>query len=289
MARAYPAARAAFEQADEALGFSLSRICWEGPEDDLIQTENAQPAILAHSYAVWSVLQEDLEETVRFAAGHSMGEFTAYTAAGSLTFEDAVRLVRRRGELMAESRHGTMSALVGLEPETVESICEAAGSEAGVVVAANYNSPGQIVISGEPHAVGRAEELARERGARMVRRLSVSGAFHSPLMASAEEGLESELAEVEFRDPRFPVISNVTAEPVADAATARKTLVRQLTAPVRWTESIARIASDGVRRYVELGPGQVLTGLLRRIDQNLEGRSVSGPEDIEELRGEVDG
>jgi [acyl-carrier-protein] S-malonyltransferase len=287
LAEAFPAAREAFERADQALGFSLSSICWEGPEDELTQTQNAQPAILVHSYAAWSVLGEALAGRVGHGAGHSLGEFTAYAAAGSLDFEDAVRLVRRRGELMAASRAGTMSAVVGLDGPAVESICERASEAGGVVVAANYNSPQQIVISGDVEAVGRAGDLAKREGAKMVRPLAVSGAFHSPLMADAEEGLREELGTVSFRDPSFTVVCNATAEAVTDAETASEKLLRQLTAPVRWTEGIERIAGEGVARFVELGPGKVLTGLLRRIDSALEGTQVGKPDEVERFMGEM--
>jgi [acyl-carrier-protein] S-malonyltransferase len=280
LAEAYPAAREVFERADEALGFALSRTCWEGPEEELRATENAQPAILVHAYAAWSVVEGVLARRVRFGAGHSLGEFTAYTAAGSLRFEDAVRLVRRRGELMAASRAGTMSAVVGLEPAVVEELCVRVGGTGGVVVAANYNSPQQIVISGEVAAVERAGELAKQAGAKRVQPLPVSGAFHSPLMADAEAGLREALEAVEFQDPEFPVVSNVTAEPVFDAETARNTLVRQLTAPVRWTEGVQRMAREGVGDFVELGPGKVLTGLLRRIDRSLAGVEIGKPGDV---------
>ncbi len=287
LAQAFPAARGAFERADEALGFRLSALCWEGPEGDLKQTQNAQPAILVHSFAVWTVVEEALAQRVKYAAGHSLGEFTAYAAADSLEFEDAVRLVRRRGELMADARAGTMAAVVGLEPAAVEAICEQASGDSGIVVAANYNSLQQIVISGDVEAVGRAGESAKQAGAKMVRPLSVSGAFHSPLMADAEAGLREELARVIFRAPQFPVVCNATAEPVTDADTARDTLVRQLTAPVRWTDGIQRIAAAGIGRFVELGPGKVLTGLLRRIDPGLEGLSVGMPDEVEQVMGDV--
>lgn len=280
LAEAYPAARAIFQQADAALGISLSRVCWEGPEEELKQTENAQPAILVHGFAAWTVVKDAVAGRVRFAAGHSLGEFTAFTAAGSLRLEDAVRLVRRRGELMAAARAGTMSAVVGLDSAAVEDICARVSGEDGVVVAANYNSPEQIVISGEVEAVQRAAELAKEAGAKMVRALPVSGAFHSPLMADAERGLREALEAVEFSDPAFPIVSNVTAEPVSDADTARSNLVRQLTAPVRWTEGVQRMAREGIGEFVELGPGKVLTGLLRRIDRSLAGAEVGKPGDV---------
>lgn len=287
LAEAFAEARHVFERADEALGLSLSRIAWEGPERDLVATENAQPAILVHSYAVWTVVQPELDGRVRFAAGHSLGEFSAYAAAGVLAFEDAIRLVRHRGELMARSgaeRPGTMSAIVGMEPAAVEEVCRRAAAEGGVVVAANFNSPKQIVISGEVVAVERAEELAREAGARLVRRLSVSGAFHSPLMEPAEDGLRSELEALAFSDPEFPVVANATAEPVDKGDRARELLVRQLTSPVRWTESVQRIAEAGVRSYVEFGPGEVLTGLLKRIDSGLVGTAVGDAEGVRRLK-----
>jgi [acyl-carrier-protein] S-malonyltransferase len=281
LAEAYPTAREIFQQADEALGFALSKLCWEGPEEELRQTENAQPAILVHGFAVWSIVKSGLAGRVRFGAGHSLGEFTAYAAAGSLRLEDAVRLVRRRGELMAASRAGAMTAVVGLEPGLVEEICARASGEGHVVVAANYNSPQQIVISGDIAAVERAGGLAREAGAKMVQPLPVSGAFHSPLMADAEAGLREVLEAVDFRDPEFPIVSNVTAEPVSDADTARDTLVRQLTAPVRWAEGVERIRGEGIVDFVELGPGKVLTGLLRRIDRSIAGAAIGKPEDVE--------
>lgn len=280
LAEAFPGARDVFRKADEALGFELSKICWEGPEEELKQTENAQPGILVHGLAAWMAVKDDLAGRVRFGAGHSLGEFTAYAAAGSLELEDAVRLVRRRGELMAASSPGTMSAIVGMEPSAVEALCEQVRSEGGVVVAANFNSPGQIVISGEIRAVERAGELAKQSGARMVRPLAVSGAFHSPLMGDAEAGLRAELDCVGFRDPEFPVVANVTAQPVTDAETARRNLIVQLTAPVRWSEVVQRIAGEGVRDFVELGPGKVLTGMLRRIDPELTGIEIGGPGDV---------
>ena len=284
LAEAFPSAREAFERADEVLGFSLSRLCWEGPEEELTRTQNAQPAILVHSLAAWSTLKDEIAPRVKYTAGHSLGEFSAYTAAGSLEFEEAVRLVRRRGELMAGASAGTMSAVVGLDPSVVERICADVSSEGGIVVAANYNSPQQLVISGEVEAVERAGARAKEAGAKMVRPLAVSGAFHSPLMADAESGLRAELDSLEFVDPEFPIVSNVTAEPVADADTARRTLVSQLTSPVRWTQDIQRIADEGVVNFVEIGPGKVLTGLLRRIDRGLGGMEIGKPEDVERFR-----
>jgi len=286
LAQAFPAAAEVFQRADDVLGFQLSKLCWEGPEGDLKQTQNAQPAILVHSLAVWAVVGDSLGERVRFAAGHSLGEFTAYAAAGSLTLKDAVHLVRRRGELMAAARAGGMAAVVGLEPAKVEAICEEASDGNGVVVAANYNSLKQVVVSGDVEAVTRAGELAKEAGAKMVRPLAVSGAFHSPLMADAEAGLRNELARVSFEAPRFPVVCNAAAEPVTGVDQARDMLIRQLTSPVRWTDGIQRIAAAGIGRFVEIGPGKVLTGLLRRIDSGLEGLSIATPEEVEQVMGD---
>jgi [acyl-carrier-protein] S-malonyltransferase len=287
LAESFPEARQAFERADDVLGFPLSRLCWEGPEDELTQTQNAQPAILVHSLAVWSVVARGLAGSVRFAAGHSLGEFSAYAAAGSLELEDAVRLVRRRGELMAEAREGTMAAVLKLDDEAVEEACKRVRDEGGVVVAANFNAPGQVVVSGEVEAVDKVTELVHASGGR-AKPLPVSGAFHSPLMAEAEKGLREALEDVEFKDPAFPIVANATAQPIGDAAAARAALVQQLTAPVRWTECIRRIAGGGVTQFVELGPGKVLTGLLRRVDESLEGIAIGKPEQVERFKeGEV--
>ncbi|HUH11876.1 MAG TPA: ACP S-malonyltransferase [Longimicrobiales bacterium] len=282
LAEAFPAARAAFEEADAALGVPLSRIMWEGPAEELTLTHNAQPALLTHSVAAFRVTAEALGD-VRFAAGHSLGEFSAYVAAGTLDFADAVRAVRRRGELMlssGEDRPGTMAALVGLDDEGVEAVCREASDGGGVCVAANFNAPGQVVISGDVPTVQRAMDLAKDAGAKRAIRLNVSGAFHSPLMAVAEAGLHAVLDSVELRDPRVPVVSNVTAAPVTRAADARRLLVEQLTSPVRWAASMRAIREAGVERFIELGPGSVLTGLLRRIDRAASCDTVGTAEEV---------
>jgi [acyl-carrier-protein] S-malonyltransferase len=265
---AFPQAREVFERADTALGTPLSRLCFDGPADELTRTDNAQPALLAHGAAVWAVVKERLASRVRGAAGHSLGEFTAYHAAGALPLEDAVKLVRRRGELMYETGiqvPGAMAAILGGTERTIEEICTEA-SASGVVVPANYNAAEQIVISGEVAAVERAMELAKAAGAKRAVRLPVSGAFHSPLMAPAADGLKAALAAARWRDPSYPVWSNVTAEAVGDAATARTLLQRQLTSPVRWVESIRNLAArfPGTT-FVEMGPGAVLSGLVKRL------------------------
>lgn len=288
LAAAFPEARAVFEEADDVLGVALSRLAWEGPEAELTATHNAQPAILTHSIAVYRVISARLEG-VQFAAGHSLGEFTAYTAAGALAFADALRTVRRRGQLMFESgvqRPGTMAAILGLEDEEVERLCREVAGEGGECVPANYNAPGQVVVSGDVPAVERVMELAKGAGAKRVVRLNVSGAFHSPLMAAAEAGLAAHLETVSLESPRFPVISNVTALPVTDAAEARRLLLQQLTAPVRWTGSMRTILAAGVTRFLELGPGNVLSGLLKRIDRAAEVRTLGKVEEVEAfLRG----
>lgn len=283
LAERFPEARAVFEEADDVLGLALSRIMWEGPEEELTATLNAQPAILTHSVAVYRIVASRLGD-VAFAAGHSLGEFSAYVAAGALRFDDAVRTVRLRGELMyrsGEARPGTMAAILGLDDGAVEAVCRDASTETEVCVPANYNSPGQLVISGDVKAVERAVELAKAAGARRAVQLNVSGAFHSPLMAVAESGLAERLGQVTLERPAFPVVSNVTAEPVDDAATARRLLIQQLTSPVRWTSCMRTILDAGVNRFFELGPGSVLSGLLKRIDRGAEAVTLGTAEEIE--------
>lgn len=277
LAERWPEARELFERADEILDQDLSRLCWEGPEDELTRTENAQPAILLHSYVAWSLLPGEVRESVVVGAGHSLGEFTAYLCAGALRFEDALRLVRRRGELMARSEEGTMAAVLGLDGARVTEACE---EVEGIVVAANFNAPGQVVVSGDEDAVDRASERARDAGARRVLPLQVSGAFHSPLMEVAREGLAEALEAVELRDPSFPIVANVTAEPVTTAGEARRLLVEQLTSPVRWAESVRTMAEHRPERWLEVGPGDVLTGLLRRIDRSQDGVPVGDADDL---------
>lgn len=268
LAEKFPQAQEVFETIDEALGFPLSKLMWEGPESELTLTHNAQPAILAHSLAVWAVAQNALAPAL--AAGHSLGEYTAYAAAGALATSDAARLVRRRGELMfeaGEARPGSMAAVIGLDGDRVASVCAAASSGDEVAVAANLNAPEQTVISGDPRAVRRAGEMLLKAGAKRVMPLKVSGAFHSPLMEPAREGLSTELERVSLGDPAFPVIANSTAEPVRDASVARERLADQLTAPVQWVRSMERAtkeAGEGTT-FVEIGPGAILSGLVRRI------------------------
>ncbi len=268
LAKTFPAAQAVFDEADDALGFPLSTLMWEGPEHELTLTKNAQPAILVHSLAAFHVLQQALDPVV--GAGHSLGEYSAYAAAGALSLADAVRLVRRRGELMFEAgqrQPGTMAAVIGLDVEEVMSACQESSHNGSVVVAANINAPGQIVISGDPDAVALAGGRLKELGAKRVLPLNVSGAFHSPLMEPAQRGLLEELERATFRQPSFPIVANASAEVIRDADAARSQLGAQLTTPVRWVASMqcaVEVSGPDVP-FAEVGPGTVLGGLLRRI------------------------
>jgi [acyl-carrier-protein] S-malonyltransferase len=269
LAEAYPAARGIFGEVDAALGTNLTRLCFEGPAEELTATKNAQPALFAHGAAVWAVTKDALMPHVRAAAGHSLGEFTAYHAANSLSVGATAVLVRRRGELMFETgtaRPGTMAAILGSTTTPITNLCERATKEAGLVVPANFNTDEQTVISGEIAGVERAMELAKESGAKRAIRLPVSGAFHSPLMEPAVVGLTSAIATSAFIDPSFPVYSNVTADANTTAAGAKELLLKQLTSPVKWSTEIRNIAkSFPDALYVEMGPGSVLSGLMGRL------------------------
>jgi len=285
LAAQYPEARAVFAEADEALGSALSRLAWEGPAEELTLTHNAQPAILVHSIAAYRVVAERLG-AVDCAAGHSLGEFSAHVAAGTMSLADAVRTVRRRGELMfrtGRERPGTMAALLGLDDAEVEKVCRDASAFGGECVAANYNAPAQVVISGDVPTVEKAMELARAAGAKRAIPLNVSGAFHSPLMSEATPGLSAQLDTVVLSRPRFPIISNVTAQPVTDPVSIRRLLIEQLTKPVRWSASLQSMLQAGVREFIELGPGEVLGGLLKRIDRSASHRAIGGPAEVEAL------
>ncbi len=287
LAAAFPAAHDAFQRVDEALGVGLSTLCFEGPADELTLTHNAQPALLAHGAAVWAVVREVLAGRVRAAAGHSLGEFTAYHAAGALDLGAAARLVRRRGELMFESgvaRPGAMAAILGDPIEPIAALCQRATDEAGLVVPANYNSPGQVVISGEPAGVERAMALAKEFGAKRAIMLNVSGAFHSPLMETALDGLSQALDSAGFTDAEFPVYSNVTADAGTSPGRARELLLKQLTSPVRWTDEVLAMAGAFPEAtFLELGPGSVLVGLLKKIAPQLRSMNCGTPADIQKL------
>lgn len=259
----FPIAKKYFDEADSILGFSLSKICFEGPEEELKQTKNTQPAIFLHSIAVWNLLKPD---DAAMVAGHSLGEYSALVAAGAISFSDAIKLVRLRGELMqkaGEENPGTMAAIVGLDAKVVGEVTCTAYPD-GVVQAANFNSPGQIVISGSVSGVRKAMELAKERGAKLVKELVVSGAFHSPLMQPAKDKLKDALDKVAINDTKIPVYANVTAKPTQRADEIRNLLFEQVTSPVRWEESIVNMAADGATKFVEVGPGKILQGLVKR-------------------------
>lgn len=275
---ASPAARQLFSRADQILGFGLSRLCFEGPEEALTRTENAQPAIFVTSLACLAAAQEAgvirVPDGVRFVAGHSLGEYTALVAAGALDFEAGLKLVRERGRLMQAASEATpsgMAAVLGLAEEAVLEVC----AEAGVEVA-NYNAPGQLVISGSKDALERAVELARSRGARRVIFLNVSGAFHSRVMAPAAAGLKPFIDAAPFRPAQVPVVANITARPIVSPDEIRAELREQILRPVRWQQSMEYIIKQGVRRFIELGPGKVLSGLLRRVDPSVEAVVIDG-------------
>ncbi len=281
LADQHPAAAEVFATADRVLGFGLSRICWEGPEAELKKTVHAQPALLTHSVAALRLL-EKAGVRPSFVAGHSLGEYSACVAAGALAFEDALTLVHRRGELMYRAgleREGTMAAILGMTAEQVEAVC-AEASAAGVVVAANLNAPGQVVISGSIAGVEKACEVAKANGARRAIRLEVSGAFHSPLMESAAAGLSASLDSTEFRDPSCPVISNVSAAPVTRGAELRESLKRQLMGAVRWEESMRWILAQRPEAFVEVGTGKVLRGLLRTADPAARAFGADDPDSL---------
>ncbi|MHB0963835.1 MAG: ACP S-malonyltransferase [Gemmatimonadaceae bacterium] len=286
LAEQFPAARAVLADADAALGTPLSTLCFEGPAEELTLTHNAQPALLAHGAAVWAVVKERAAPQVAAAAGHSLGEFSAYHAAGALPLADALRLVRRRGELMYETgvqRPGAMAAILGELQRPIDEIC-AEASAAGVVVPANYNALEQVVISGEVPGVERGMELAKAAGAKRAVRLQVSGAFHSPLMQPAQAGLDEALGRSAWRSPAWPVFSNVTAGAITEASVARDLLLRQLTSPVRWVSVIrAMAAAYPGATFVEMGPGNVLTGLLKRLAPNHAARTCGTVAEVESL------
>ena len=268
---AFPFAKEMFEQADRVMGYSLSSICFNGPEDELRQTRITQPAIFVHSLVVATWLKEKgIQPDI--TAGHSLGEYSALVAAGAGDFHHVLPVVQRRGVLMQEAGTqypGTMAAVIGLTFEVIIDVCKEASS-AGVVVPANVNSPGQVAISGSIEGVHKAMEIAKTKGARRVQELVVSGAFHSPLMKPAQEGLSQVLNQLELKIPRVPVVVNVTAEPVSSIDALRESLKNQLTSPVLWEPSVRKMVELGVDRMIEVGPGKVLQGLVRRISPEVQ-------------------
>ncbi len=287
LALTYPAARHVFEQADEWLRYPLSRLAWYGPESELNDTINTQPALLVHSIAVLFVFQ-DLFPSIKpaFVAGHSMGELSALVAAGCLPYKDALFLARRRGELMKRAGQlnpGGMAAILGLDLLTVERICRETSTPDDIVQLANDNCPGQVVISGATPALERAIELAQKAGARRTKKLAVSIPAHSPLMAHAQSDFNLAVEDAPIADPAYPIIGNVTASPLSTASQIRSDLQAQLNSPVRWTDSVKFMISHGVSKFYELGSGSVLTGLLKRIDRGVVGVPLGASADFEKL------
>ena len=275
---AYPTAKTVYEEADEALGFQLSLLCFEGPEDQLKLTTNTQPAILTTSIAALRVLQEQVDLEVTYVAGHSLGEYSALVCAGAMQFADAVRTVRKRGEFMQEAvpvGTGIMAAIMGLDQEKVETLCEQMNREDHLVTLANINSPGQYVISGHAVAVNEVIELAKAQGAKRAIPLAVSAPFHSPLMHPAAERLDDVLQQIPFQDLCIPLMNNAEASLITSGVEARASLVRQMYKSVEWERSIRNLLDQGVTTFVEIGPGKVLSGLLKRIEKTATGINVS--------------
>lgn len=273
LAASFPTAKSWFDRANAALGYDLAAICFNGPDAELTKTENAQPGIFLVSWVCLELLKERVAITFEATAGLSLGEFTALTAAGALTFEDGLRVVRQRGRFMQEAcevTQGGMAAVIGLDEGPTREVC----AEAGVVLA-NLNCPGQLVISGESEKILQAVDLARARGARRAIPLPVAGAYHSPLMASAQPKLEAELAKVRIETTSVPVISNVSALPYGRPVTIAASLVEQVTSPVRWEESMRCLLNQGFTRFIELGPGTALSGFMKRINKEVQMLNVS--------------
>lgn len=288
LAEAFPTARSLFDRANEVLGYDLTKICFEGPEDELTKTENAQPGIYLVSWVAMEVLKEKAPGLqFEATAGLSLGEFTALAAAGAMSFEDGLNVVRLRGRYMqeaCEATQGGMAAIIGLDVDQTKEVCEATGT-----TLANLNCPGQLVISGPADKIETACELAKEKGAKRALPLTVAGAYHSPLMASAQPKLEAALNDITITETSVPVIANVDAEPHGDPASIRERLVRQVTGSVRWEDSIRRLIGEGFTRFIELGPGAALTGFMRRIDRGVTTVNVADASSLEKAVAEVSG
>jgi [acyl-carrier-protein] S-malonyltransferase len=287
LADEFPICRETFEEADAAFGDALSRLCFEGPEETLVLTEYTQPAVLAVSVAAWRLVASRGVRAA-FTAGHSLGEYSAHVAAGTLSFADALRTVRQRGRFMQDAvpvGEGAMAAILGLDSDAVARACDAARAElpGRAVAPANLNAPGQVVIAGHADAVARAGELAKAAGAKRIIALAVSAPFHSTLMKPAEDQLAPVLRALPSRDPSIPVVANVDAEPKRTAAESIDALIRQVAAPVRWEDVVKRLVGEGVKTFIELGPGTVLAGLIKKIDRTVSTVSVEDPKGLEAL------
>jgi [acyl-carrier-protein] S-malonyltransferase len=288
----FPASRAVFEEADEALGFALSKMCFEGTAEDLALTANTQPAILTTSVAALRAMQIEGFPAPAFAAGHSLGEYSALVAAGAMSFADAVRTVRKRGTYMQEAVPvgvGAMAAILGADLKTIEEVClEVAGHER-ICSPANMNSPSQTVIAGNAEAVDRACEMLKERGAKRAIKLNVSAPFHCALMYPAQEKLAQDLREIEFHNLRFPVIENVSARPNSKGERVREALTEQVSSPVRWAQSVEFLVAEGVDTFIEVGAGKVLSGLIKQINRDVRTLNVENGESLKNSLQEVAG
>ena len=279
---AFPAARTLMDRANELLGYSITDIMFSGSEEELRQTKYTQPAIFLHSIAVATLIGS---KDITMTAGHSLGEYTALCFAGAIGFDDALRIVAKRGDLMqnaGKQNPGTMAAIIGMPDNALDSLLAEAGRE-GIIQAANFNSPGQVVLSGDIAAVKKAVELAPSKGSRMAKELVVSGAFHSPLMKPAEQELSAALDQIDIQPATIPVCMNAIAQPVTSAAEIRKNLILQLTSSVLWTQSIETMIQNGITEFVEIGPQKVLQGLIKRIDKTVTARGVDNAADIQSL------
>lgn len=279
----FPEVREIFHRADDVLGYSIKKLCFEGPEEELKLTYNTQPALLVTSYSVFKVISSRVAIPVEFMTGHSLGEYTALLCAGSIRFEDAVSIVHKRGKFMQEAvpvGKGGMIAVLGLEDFEVEEACKEVPKELGIVTPANYNSPGQIVVSGETKALDALVEILKDKGCKKVVPLPVSAPFHSPLMEKASEKLAEELKNIEIKEPKVPVISNVTGEPYTSVDDIKSLLVTQIKSPVRWIDCVKYMIEKGVNEFIELGAGKVLTGLIKRIDKSVKTVNIEHPEEI---------
>ncbi len=279
----YPLAKELVKKADEVLGFELSKICFQGPTETLKETRYTQPALFLHSAVAFNLIKDKLDFSV--VAGHSVGEYAALYAAGVLSFEDAIKLVAFRGDLMfsaGEDEPGTMMAVIGGADEKVEAACNelTKNGNGNVVVAANYNCPGQLVVSGSAEYLRENVAALKAAGAKIVKELPVSGAFHSPLMQPAKEKLAEAINNIEFKDAKVPVYSNVHAKPITNAIEIKEALIAQLTAPVKWTQSLQEMDKEGIEHFIELGPGAVLQGLVKR---TLKGKTISGFDKVEDV------
>jgi [acyl-carrier-protein] S-malonyltransferase len=286
LAALYPVARHTFQEADEALGFAISKLCFEGPEDQLKMTEITQPAILTASVAAFRVLQEK-GAAPQYVAGHSLGEYSAHVAAGTIEFADAVRTVNKRGRYMQEAvpaGQGAMAAILAMSLEDLQRVCDDA-AQGEIVSPANINSPDQIVISGATAAVQRAADLAKERGAKRAIMLPVSAPFHCALMQPAQDRLQNDLQSIEFSTPEVPVVSNIDAEPKTEATASRDALIRQVTGAVQWLGCVRKLIALGATTFVEVGPGKVLTGLMRQIDRGQTAMNVEDETSLQKVSG----